>query len=147
MVDTPGAKDLNEFLLTTIRQQRHFGARVIISTQEPTIAPQLIDLCAITIIHRFSSPEWFRILKRHISISSNSCTNDPGTENLFYKILNLRTGEALVFAPTAVVGKGLSGELVKATETLLRVFMRKRVTKDGGQSVVCMPTEVAIRLS
>lgn len=138
MIDTPAAKDLNEFLLTVIRQQRHFGARVIISTQEPTISPQLIDLCAITVIHRFTSPDWFNTLKKHISISSNGSDTESDNKELFRKILNLRTGQALVFAPTAVLGKYDTGEWIKATEKLLKVSVRKRVTWDGGHSVVCV---------
>lgn len=138
MIDAPAAKDLNESLLTVIRQQRHFGVRVIISTQEPTISPQLIDLCAITVIHRFTSPDWFNTLKRHISISSNSSDTESYDKGLFRKILNLYTGEALVFAPTAVLGKDDTGKWVKATEELLKVSVRKRVTWDGGHSVVCV---------
>ena len=34
MTDTPASKALTESLLTVIRQQRHYGASVIISTQE-----------------------------------------------------------------------------------------------------------------
>jgi DNA helicase HerA-like ATPase len=138
MIDTPGATDLNEFLLTVIRQQRHFGARVIVSTQEPTISTQLIDLCAITVIHRFTSPDWFRALKTHISISSSSTEGEKDERYLFRKIVNLRTGEALIYAPTAVLGKDLTGKLTKATEELLKVSIRKRVTWDGGQSIVCV---------
>lgn len=138
MIDTPGATDLNEFLLTVIRQQRHFGARVIVSTQEPTISTQLIGLCAITVIHRFTSPDWFRALKTHISISSSSTEGEKDEKYLFRKIVNLRTGEALIYAPTAVLGKDLTGNPVKATEELLKVSIRKRVTWDGGQSRVCV---------
>lgn len=138
MIDTPAAKDLNEFLLTVIRQQRHFGARVIISTQEPTISPQLIGLCAIVFIHRFTSPDWFNTLKKYISISSNSSDVESSNKELFRKILNLRTGEALVFAPTAVLGKYDTSEWIKATEKLLKIRVRKRVTWDGGHSIVCV---------
>jgi hypothetical protein len=38
------AKALTEVLLTVSSQQRHYGARIIISTQEPIISPRLIDL-------------------------------------------------------------------------------------------------------
>jgi hypothetical protein len=58
MLPTPGAKALNETLVTTIRLQRHYGVRVVISTQEPTLLTDLIALCSVTVIHRFSSPEW-----------------------------------------------------------------------------------------
>jgi hypothetical protein len=139
MTDTPGSKALTESLMGVIRQQRHYGARVIISTQEPTISPLLIDLCSITAIHRFSSPEWLSVLRRHVSISEGDAS-DGGTEGrLFKKILNLKTGEALVFAPSAVVKTGdQPGDLGVAPQDLLKVRVRKRVTWDGGRSMVCV---------
>ncbi|KAI9767672.1 MAG: hypothetical protein M1840_005543 [Geoglossum simile] len=137
MTDTPASKDLTNSLLSVIRQQRHCGVRVIISTQEPTISPNLIDLSSITIIHRFSSPEWFNVLRRHISITNDHKPNDNSANDLFETILSLKTGEAVVFAPSAVVWKGgdVRG-LVKLNGELLKMRMRKRLTYDGGASVV-----------
>src|ERR1700727_2990845 len=102
MTDTPASKDLTESLLRVTRQQRHYGARVIISTQEPTISPRLIDLCSMLIIHRFSSPEWFDLIRKHVSIGD---TDKASLENLFRRIINLRVGEALLFAPSAILNK------------------------------------------
>jgi hypothetical protein len=104
ITDTPASKIFTESLLQLIRQQRHYGARIIISTQEPTIDPRLMDLCSITLIHRFTSPEWFKILKRHVSIME-----DQDAE-LFRRIINLRVGEGLLFCPGAVVAKSVVGE-------------------------------------
>ncbi|OIW32851.1 hypothetical protein CONLIGDRAFT_695036 [Coniochaeta ligniaria NRRL 30616] len=125
MTESPDSAALTNNLMETIRLQRHLGARVIISTQEPSISPKLLDLCSVTIVHRFSSPEWLRTLKEHLAgVSSASrllqqaqsrqggkldvCTvrldaADPMMD-LFSIIVNLRVGEALVFAPGAVVG-------------------------------------------
>jgi hypothetical protein len=139
MTDTPTSKDLTESLLRVIRQQRHYGARVIISTQEPTISPRLIDLCSITVIHRFSSPEWFDVLHRHIFILDEQRGNSGGKAELFKRIRNLRTGEALVFAPSAVVRKEEGEEeWGKVSEGVLKVRVRKRLTWDGGTSAVCI---------
>jgi hypothetical protein len=140
MTDTPASKALTESLLSVIRQQRHFGARVLIATQEPTISSRLIDLCSVTIIHRFSSPEWLNVLKKHISISEVD-GGDQGNERLFNKIVRLKTGEALIFAPSAISGTvDNAGERAwtAAADELLRVRVRKRVTWDGGRSVVCV---------
>jgi hypothetical protein len=145
MTDTPASKVLTESLLRVIRQQRHYGARVIISTQEPTISPRLIDLCSITVIHRFSSPEWFDVLRRHIFLLDEQRSNSDGKAELFKRIRNLSTGEALVFAPSAVVRKeegeeGEEGEEEwgKVSEGVLKVKVRKRLTWDGGTSAVCI---------
>nr|QCF41197.1 CcxF [Bipolaris sorokiniana] len=98
MLKTPGAKSLNETLLQTVRLQRHHGARVIISTQEPTLLTDLIALCSVTVIHRFSSPEWFSAIKRHIPIT------DENRDDLMRRIENLKTGQAIVYSPSAVFG-------------------------------------------
>jgi hypothetical protein len=35
---------------------------------EPTVVPPvLLDLCGLTILHRFSSPSWWEHLIRHVS--------------------------------------------------------------------------------
>ena len=138
MTDTPASKALTESLLAVIRQQRHYGVRVIISTQEPTVSPRLIDLCSITVIHRFSSPEWFSVLSRHVSIVREKGDRNCADE-LFGAIMNLRTGEAMVFAPSGVVQRREGEqELRKLGGELLKMRMRKRLTWDGGRSVVCV---------
>ncbi|KAL2066032.1 hypothetical protein VTL71DRAFT_2103 [Oculimacula yallundae] len=138
MTDTPASTALTESLMGVIRQQRHYGARVIISTQEPTISPKLIDLCSLTVIHRFSSPEWLDVLKRHLPVFDRD--GDQGNKaDLQKKILRLKTGEALVFAPSAILGASDdAGERKIDTNTLFSMRMRKRVTWDGGRSILCI---------
>ncbi|KAF2175168.1 hypothetical protein K469DRAFT_724395 [Zopfia rhizophila CBS 207.26] len=134
MLKTPGSKALTDYLLTTIRLQRHFGARVVISTQEPTLLTDLIALCSITIIHRFTSPDWFAALKKHIPISNTGEEKDE----IMSRIEKLRTGTALVYASNAVLRRNGDGGLEKGTGRLMSVRVRKRVTADGGQSVVAV---------
>ncbi|KAL9105734.1 MAG: hypothetical protein Q9187_008663 [Circinaria calcarea] len=141
MSDTPASKALTESLLTVIRQQRHYGVRLIISTQEPTISPRLIDLCSITIIHRFSSPEWFNLLRKHVFVAEEQKkgTESCETAEFFERILDLETGEALVFAPSAMVGDwSLKEERGKGRKGLWKLRVRKRVTWDGGKSLMCV---------
>lgn len=81
------AADLTETLLSVVRQQRHLAARVLIATQEPTLAPALLELCNVTIIHRFSSPAWFKAIKSHIAgagIEENPDTTDSSA--IFHKL-------------------------------------------------------------
>ena len=137
MTDTPASNALTGSLMGVIRQQRHYGARVIISTQEPTVSPKLIDLCSITVIHRFSSPEWFDVLKRHLPVFDRD-GDKSNKVALQKKILRLKTGEALIFAPSAIFGaSGDAGERGFDTDTLFSMRMRKRVTWDGGKSILC----------
>jgi hypothetical protein len=101
----PEAVDLTETLLSIVRQQRHLGARVMIATQEPTLAPSLLELCNVTIIHRFSSPAWFRVIRSHIAGAGveETASKSRSTSEIFHKIVHLTTGEALVFCPTALL--------------------------------------------
>ncbi|KAH0494493.1 hypothetical protein TgHK011_001110 [Trichoderma gracile] len=125
MTETVESAVLTAKLLENIRVQRHLGIRVIISTQEPTISPKLLDLCSTTIVHRFTSPDWMQTLKKHLAgasivpleevcneeddddfdhkvVKSPLTANELATE-LFTKIVALRRGEALLFCPSAII--------------------------------------------
>ena len=167
MNESSDSTALTESLLATIRLQRHLGARVFISTQEPTISPKLLDLCSVTIVHRFTSPDWLRTLQKHLagvssaskmlrqvededgSASSVDDSSDDGVEplmlgssnptlELFSWIVRLRIGEAFVFAPSAVIGVDRSGEVKRLGHGALKVRIRNRVTEDGGKSVMAV---------
>ncbi|KAK4148936.1 hypothetical protein C8A00DRAFT_38476 [Chaetomidium leptoderma] len=172
MTDSQECAALTEALLGTIRLQRHLGARVIISTQEPTISPKLLDLCSVTVVHRFTSPDWLNALRKHLAgVSSGGKLlekarrlrvgeeegeegvdgagalmlgdADPALE-LFSRIVDLRVGEALMFAPSAIVGvkrrkegeaSGL-GDVKRLAHGVLKVRVRNRTTADGGRSIM-----------
>ncbi|KAJ4348927.1 hypothetical protein N0V95_005053 [Ascochyta clinopodiicola] len=131
MLDTPGSKVLTNYLTAVIRLQRHQGARIVVSTQEPTIATDLVALCSVIVIHRFTSPAWYAALRRHI----NAVDDDKA---IMEQIESLETGEALVYAPHAVLGKNEDGSLIKATGRLMKVNIRNRVTLDGGASIMAV---------
>lgn len=178
MTDSQEAMTLTESLLSTIRLQRHLGARILISTQEPTISPKLLDLCSVTVVHRFTSPDWLNALKRHLAgVSSGGRLlekarklseahdedevrankvygastltlghEDPALE-LFSRIVDLRVGEALMFAPSAIVtlkkrtgeensDKSGLGEASRLAHGVLKVRIRNRTTADGGRSIM-----------
>ncbi|KAI1758830.1 hypothetical protein GGR53DRAFT_528347, partial [Hypoxylon sp. FL1150] len=126
MNESAEAGALTEQLLTTIRVQRHAGARIIISTQEPTISPKLLDLCSVTIVHRFTSPDWLLSLQRHLAgmsivrrlrektaeaddemgqladgVQTLSIEESDPAADMFSHIVGLKVGEALLFAPSA----------------------------------------------
>lgn len=154
MNDSAEAQTLTETLLSTIRLQRHLGARIIISTQEPTISPDLLDLCSVTIAHRFTSPEWMKTLKGHLAAAAPDMsdaepdTGDrdadtisgakiPTAATIFKKIVELEVGEALLFSPSAMVGVdvgGGGGSYVRLAGGFLKVRVRSRLTTDGGKS-------------
>ncbi|KAF2450187.1 hypothetical protein P171DRAFT_450876 [Karstenula rhodostoma CBS 690.94] len=145
--DGNSAKAFTEKLLRTVREQRHQAVRVVVATQEPSINPQLLDLCSITMVHRCTSPEWFKVLKQHIAalylnslISATHGGVYNGTEEatrddkaLFNEIVRLKLGESLLFCPTAAVK--VAGEGIGRMEgSYVKFKTRQRVTADGGKS-------------
>ncbi|TFY80819.1 hypothetical protein EWM64_g3199 [Hericium alpestre] len=143
---TRTSSGLTNALLTLIRQQRHMSMRVIISTQEPTIIPPVfIDLCSVVILHRFSSSAWWDHLGKHVS-------SDLSGDDTFDKVVQLKTGEAIVLAPSglcifqtaAVKGQDSDGDnkpkrvLGQFGRRFILVRTRKRITHDGGASLLAV---------
>lgn len=149
------ASTLTNTLLSTVRLQRHLDARVIISTQEPTISPSLLDLSSIVIVHRFTSPEWLNSLKRHLAGATSNLLDDDNTDSdglassrgngdgakrLFAEIVKLRVGEALLFSPSAMIDVevGSNGKVAvgRHGDGFLKIRVRIRLNADGGKSIV-----------
>ncbi|KAI1468749.1 uncharacterized protein F4812DRAFT_344786 [Daldinia caldariorum] len=132
------ARILTGDLLSIIRQQRHTGTRVLVATQEPTLSPELIDLSNVTFVHRFLSPSWYETLKKHLAGAQEKSSDDA--KPLFDIIVALRTGEALLFCPTAQMDIEENTSARKRVKPLgngyAKVKIRKRLTADGGKSIV-----------
>lgn len=135
------ATKLTSDLISVIRQQRHMSARVVVATQEPTISKALLDLCNVSIIHRFNSPKWFRTLEEHLA---GACIDKKERDAMFRDIVKLSTGEALVFCPTAVLDLE-SGRPVSLQDGVVKIVVRDLVSADGGQSVQASSREYAER--
>ena len=120
-------------LLTTIREQRHNGTRVIISTQEPTISPALLDLCSMSIVHRFSSPAWFNALTSHLGAASGLITTSEERAALLAEIMALHPGESFLFSPASYLAVH-DGKVQKLGPRKIKMRTRLRQGDDGGQS-------------
>ena len=160
MTSNASAATFTENLLQVIRQQRHLATRVIISTQEPTISPKLLDLSTMTIVHRFTSPEWFRTLGDHlagVSILRDIKSGEVGVKRdvarIFAEIVGLGVGESLLFSPTAMLNGIVAAEDAdvndKRKERMevlpqklgtewVKMRIRERLTKDGGRSLMAV---------
>ena len=103
MDSSTAATNFTARLLTTIREQRHNATRVYIATQEPTISEKLLDLCSVSIVHRFSSPSWFHAIKDHLGGASSMTTTAEEQNVMFQRIVSLQVGENLVFSPSSYV--------------------------------------------
>lgn len=126
------AVKLTNDLISIIRQQRHLGTRVIVATQEPTLSPELLDLCNLSVIHRFNSPRWYDMIKNHLV---GAHTASKVGRDLLHDIIALNTGEALVFCPTAVLDIK-NGQYMKLRDSIVKVKIRARLTTDGGCSIL-----------
>ncbi|PHH79780.1 hypothetical protein CDD80_3773 [Ophiocordyceps camponoti-rufipedis] len=152
---------LTETLLSIIRLQRHVATRVIVSTQEPTVSPKLLDLSSVTIVHRFTSPAWLRSLKQHLATDGASDGADDSTPDdsssaaslvdvrqsdfeskLLGKILALGQGEAFLFSPSSIIdvsedaAHGNDVRPIKLGSGAIKIHIRKRVTEDGGRTIM-----------
>lgn len=123
---------LSRAIVDTVRLMRHEGIRVAISSQNPQVlAPELLELVTVAIIHRFHSSDWFSYLKAKIPLKA------PDAEQHLYvgnsddytleAIRCLPSGQAIVFAASSNI-KGL------ARASTIRVSMRPRLTADRGAS-------------
>jgi hypothetical protein len=145
MKNTPAAETFTENLLTVIREQRHNACRIVIATQEPTISPKLLDLCSMTFVHRFTSPDWLSTLRGHLAGASDLVTRSQGESgskklgaaSLFEKVIELDVGESLLFAPSAVLEEK-EGGVKKLGVQCVKFKTRKRLGVDGGQSVLAV---------
>lgn len=129
--ETNSCSKFTTSIVSLIRQQRHFGIRTLIATQEPTVIPHaILGLASSLIIHRFSSPAWAQHLSRHI------CTNDEqGEKGWMNRITELRLGEAMVVAPSGLGVRESDQAVVPFSTGFIITRTRQRLTLDGGCSI------------
>jgi DNA helicase HerA-like ATPase len=136
MTASLASSGFTERLLGTIREQRHNATRVIIATQEPTVSEKLLDLCSVSIIHRFTSPAWFSALQHHLGAASQVGTSDLNKQDIFKHIMDLSVGESLVFAPSAFLCLESNGTPAKLGRVAVDMKTRTRLGNDGGMSIL-----------
>ena len=128
---------LSAAIVNIARLMRHDGIRLIVGTQSPlALAPELLELVTVAIIHRFHSRDWFTYLKVKI----------PLDESAFDQLLDLEPGEALIFTSAHQIGRR-DRHQYKHVETagrrlppygrnVFKLKIRPRITADIGGSVV-----------
>ncbi|PVF93461.1 hypothetical protein CPB86DRAFT_801212 [Serendipita vermifera] len=132
--------DANQFtkkISSIIRQQRHLAARVVISTQEPTVVPaSVLGLLSWIICHRFSSPAWVKHLHGHICVNDkkDDAEKKKGQYHYYYDEDEDEFQMNLSFSPASLfVSK--SGQLATLSTGYASIMTRARLTKDGGASI------------
>jgi hypothetical protein len=103
----------------------------------------------VTIVHRFTSPDWLCTLKKHLAAAASDPFQDDMdrradkqayTAAMLKEIVELGVGEALLFSPSAMVGLETDNQGRTAVRKLraeyLKIQVRTRVTRDGGKSIM-----------
>jgi hypothetical protein len=80
---------LSRSVVSIVRQMRHLGIRVAISTQSPLVLPaELLELVSVAVVHRFHSQDWFKYLSSKV----------PLPQTAFPIVCSLTPGQCLVFS-------------------------------------------------
>lgn len=127
---------LSEAIVAVARLMRHDGIRLAVSTQSPlALAPELLELVTIAVLHRFHSRDWYNYLAKKLPLSSRGAL----------ALATLQPGQALAFASrhqicaiesTATSGTDMA-ELEGPFNLGINVFplrVRERITADRGSS-------------
>eukprot|EP01031_Cornospumella_fuschlensis_P032323 gene32323-39092_t len=114
---------LSAAIVNIARLMRHDGIRLAVSTQDPqALAPELLELTSVALMHHFRSKEWFNYLAGKLSLG-------PGA---FSSILDMEeAGSALV----AVAKHALDlddQDNDKLGHNVFSVKIRQRFTSDYG---------------
>ena len=86
-------------------------------------------------MHRFDSPEWFKAIKEHLGGASSLVRNGEEQQEMFKGIMELETGESLVFSPSSFVCIK-DGVAAKLETGVLKMKTRRGKGVDGGASVL-----------
>ncbi|KAK6499524.1 hypothetical protein TWF506_004154 [Arthrobotrys conoides] len=142
MSQTASSQQFAKSVIQNIRLQRHLGLRTIISTQDPHVHPELLELASFIIMHRFDSPRWFNTLRKYVGfhntvegydVAEELGTGGPAAES-FNLIMSLNAGQALVYCPRLLTVDYREGKemIVRLGTRLIVMQVRKRLTLDGG---------------
>jgi hypothetical protein len=81
---------LSDAIVSLARLMRHDGIRLAISTQSPkALAPELLELLTVAVLHRFHSRDWLTYLQTKLPLNGQKAWD---------VLIGLKPGQALVFA-------------------------------------------------
>jgi hypothetical protein len=113
-------KGLVSEMVSTFRQNRHRGIRMLVSTQNPAVlSDEMLDLVTVAVVHKFHSRDWYNCLQRKLNMNTQ----------LYDTASKLTTGQALVYASRSKLQQSQH-------ETWHCVQIRARLTCDSGGSII-----------
>jgi hypothetical protein len=123
-MDGAATDDLSAAIVNIARLMRHDGIRLVVSTQSPlTLAPELLELVTVAVLHRFHSKDWFSYLAQKLPLEAAA----------WDLLVSLNPGQALVLASRHQIPLGnkyLYGH------NCFVMQIRPRLTADRGTSVI-----------
>lgn len=118
---------LSKAIVNVARLMRHDGMRLAVSTQSPNaLAPELLELLSVAVLHRFHSRDWLTYLERKLPLGVEA----------WRTLMGLCPGQALVFAGQHAV---LSSDDHGLGDHTFVMQVRPRLTADRGQSRISAP--------
>ena len=129
-MDGAASDGLSEAIVNVARLMRHDGMRLAVSTQSPAaLAPELLELVTVAVLHRFHSRDWFAYLAKKLPLPARARE----------QLMELRPGHALVFASqhrvaraAAAAGRGSGDADGGGCGHVFQLHIRQRITADRG---------------
>jgi hypothetical protein len=108
---------LTDAITEAVREMRHKGVTLVISSQDPPSVPSVVvELSTVIVAHRMSAPTWLRALQRSSQAFADVKPGDLAV---------LRNGQALLWS---------SGGSARY-RTPQRIQVRPRLTEHGGHTI------------
>ncbi|CAM9778064.1 unnamed protein product, partial [Ectocarpus fasciculatus] len=131
-MDGVATDGLSQSIVNMARLMRHDGMRLVVSTQCPkALAPELLELVSVAVLHKFHSNDWFRYLS----------TKLPLSEHAWNAISNFQSGQALVFSSQLCASElpyaTQKADTLQSVDLGLNTFeiqIRPRITADRGET-------------
>eukprot|EP00617_Octactis_speculum_P009289 CAMPEP_0185790748 /NCGR_PEP_ID=MMETSP1174-20130828/157960_1 /TAXON_ID=35687 /ORGANISM="Dictyocha speculum, Strain CCMP1381" /LENGTH=456 /DNA_ID=CAMNT_0028485579 /DNA_START=1 /DNA_END=1371 /DNA_ORIENTATION=+ len=123
-----GHDGLSNAIVESARLMRHDGLRLAISTQSPhTLAPELLELLTVAVLHRFHSRDWLSFLETKLPLNGAAAWD---------ALVDLKPGNALVFGSTHAVSSKKEDESSDGGlgKNVFVANIRPRLTADRGRS-------------
>ena len=130
VMDGAASDGLSEAIVNVARLMRHDGMRLAVSTQSPAaLAPELLELVTVAVLHRFHSRDWFAYLAKKLPLPARARE----------QLMELRPGHALVFASqhrvaraAAAAGRASGDADGGGCGHVFQLHIRQRITADRG---------------
>lgn len=143
-MDGSSSDGLSEAIVNVARLMRHDGMRLAVSTQSPkALAPELLELVTVAVLHRFHSSDWFSYLQQKLPLPDEAKLRlmqlSPGHAVVFasqHRIAALSSPPPPSFSSSSASVQSTSGHNVASpwSPNVFELHVRPRITADRGST-------------